>query len=101
MAKKTRRPNLPQDTLERARRELERGGKAIDRPAPRPSQPASPSQASASAPPKAGPRISLAPKITTQADLRMQYGYVITDLESMAIVAAVILVTLMVLSFFI
>jgi hypothetical protein len=101
MTKKTRRPNLPQDTLERARRELERGGKAIDRPAPRPSQPVSPSQASTSVPPKPGPRIALAPKVTTQADLRVQYAYVIRDLENMAMVAAAILVTLVVLSFFI
>jgi hypothetical protein len=53
------------------------------------------------APPKAGPRISLAPKVTTQADLREQYAYVIRDLENMAMVAAAILVTLVMLSFFI
>ena len=101
MAKKTRRPNLPQDTLERARREMERGGTPVDQPAARPSRLASPVQASTVAPPKGAPRISLAPKVTTEADLRVQYAYVIRDLENMAMVAVVILITLVVLSFFI
>jgi hypothetical protein len=101
MAKKTRRPNLPQDTLERARRELERGGTPVEQPAHRPSQPTSPAKASTPVPPKAGPRISLAPKVTTEDDLRVQYAYVISDLENMALVAAAILVTLVILSFFI
>ena len=97
MAKKTRRPNLPQDTLERARRELERSGMPVDQAVSRPGQPIPPAQARPSAPPK----IPLAPKVTSEADLRGQYAYVVQDLENMAMVAAAILVTLVILSFFI
>ena len=95
MAKKTRRPNLPQETLERARRELERSGVM---PTEQPVIEASTVPTDVVRPKPAMPRRSL---VTTTADLRAQYAYVILDLEKMAMLAAGIMAVLIVLSFFI
>jgi hypothetical protein len=91
MAKKTRRPNIPESTLERARREVERD---TGRPATPPADVAAPSgEAAAVKPRRIGPRMS-------SADLRAEYEYVVSDLQNMGILAAVFLGALIVLSFF-
>ena len=96
MAKKTRRPNLPQETLERARRELARNGNAAaSAPAPRAETPQQP--ASSVAPTPARPTRA----VSTEADLRSEYAYVIKDLEQMAMLAAALLVVLVLLAAFI
>lgn len=93
MAKKTRRPNLPQETLERARREMAQGGIVVEQPAA-----ASPSGEVA-----ARPKIVVGPRktfsLTTEADLRNQYAYVLLDLKNMAMLAAGLIAVLIVLSF--
>jgi len=94
MAKKTRRPNLPQETLERARREMAQSGIVVE-------QPALAGGGEAVAKPKiiAGPRRTFS--ITTEADLRNQYAYVLLDLKNMAMLAAGLVAVLIVLSFII
>lgn len=96
MAKKTRKPNLPQETLERARREMAQGGPAVEQsatPVVAASAQASSKTKAPVAPRKTGP--------TTEADLRSQYAYVMTDLQGMAILAGALIVILLVLTFFI
>lgn len=85
MAKKTHRPNIPEATLERARRQL-----GDLPPTPAPTQAATPGDTVQPAP---QPRRQL-----SSADLRAEYAYVISDLQSMGILAAVFLVVLIVLS---
>jgi len=93
MAKKTTRPNLPQETLERARRELAQSGVIIDEPV-RPVE-AAPGMAAA-------PVAVVRPRHpVTQADLRAEYAYVAHDLRSMAILASLFMIVLVGLSFFI
>ncbi len=91
MAKKSQKPNLPQETLERARRELERSG---DLPVQSVTTPGN----SLSAGPKAAPAMRTA---TTHVDLAKEYSYVIEDLQQVAMLAAGILVVLVVLSLFV
>lgn len=87
MAKKTRRPNIPQETLERARRQMGQ-------------EPAAP-EAPAAAP--AGVVVKSVPKrrALSSADLRSEYAYVVRDLRSMGILAGAFLAVLIALSFFI
>lgn len=91
MAKKVRRPNLPDETLERARRELQRAGEL-------PAQPQPVARAETSHPAEAVVRP--AAKTRGPADLRSEYAYVLADLKSMAVVAATFMAVLVVLSFF-
>lgn len=81
MAKKTRRPNIPEATLERARRQMSDLPPA---PAPTPGDTAQPTPQ---------PRKQL-----SSADLRTEYAYVVSDLQSMGILAGVFLAALIVLS---
>lgn len=84
MAKKTTRPNIPQDTLERARRQM----------ANAPAAPVAATETTSAA-------TAAAPKPRTQlssADLRSEYAYVVTDLRNMAILAAAFLAVLITLS---
>lgn len=98
MAKKSRKPNLPQETLERARRELERSGLVFPEQ-PAPDRSATSPQAAA---PQAEARVLPTRRpLTTGAELRAHYAYVVTDLENMAMLAAGILIILVVLSFII
>jgi hypothetical protein len=97
MAKKSRRPNLPQETLERARRELERSGEL---PAP-PTQPADTASAVSPPAPAAKPAAKPAQRPARQVDLAQEYAYVIADLQQMAMLAAGIMIVLVILSFFI
>jgi hypothetical protein len=97
MAKKSRKPNLPQETLERARRELERSGDLPEQPAPPPD---TASAVSATAP-AAKPAPKPAQRPARQVDLAQEYSYVIEDLEQMAMLAAGIMIGLVILSFFI
>ena len=96
MAKKTRKPNLPQETLERARREMAQGGMVIE-------QPAAPAGAASgpAAKPKVMPGLRKVFSLTTEADLRAQYAYVLLDLQNMAVLAVGLVAVLIVLSFFI
>ncbi len=89
MAKKVRRPNLPEETLERARRELQRAGQLPEQPQP-----------VAQAPRVAEATVRPATKTRGPADLRSEYAYVLADLKSMATVAAAFMVVLVILSFF-
>ncbi len=106
MTKKRRKPNLPQETLERARREMQGVGisdpaidsaraAAADKPTPSPA--ASALQARRAAAQRSGSGLIVA----TEAELRAQYFYVISDLRNMAILATILLIGLVVLSFFI
>lgn len=85
MAKKSRKPNLPQETLQRARQELY--GESPETP-----------------------KIDTAHAVTVkpagftsvkrrEVDLRVEYAYVITDLKNMAMLAAGLMIVLVVLSF--
>lgn len=85
MAKKTHRPNIPEATLERARRQL-----GDLPPASAPTQATAPGD---TAQPRPQPRAQL-----SSADLRAEYAYVVSDLQSMGILAAVFLAVLIVLS---
>jgi hypothetical protein len=90
MAKKTRRPNLSQETLERARREMNRTSQVVETPADK-AQPAAPGTA----------KPVVRRTATTEADLSVEYAYVITDLRNMAVLAATMMIVLVILSFFI
>jgi hypothetical protein len=87
MAKKTRRPNLSQETLERARRELSMNAQVVETPA-QDVQPAAPGSAKA-----AVKRVAVA-----HADLSVEYAYVILDLRNMAMLAGAMLIVLVILS---
>ncbi len=88
MAKKKRRPNIPQATLDQVRRQVQSQGTPIQKPTTE--SPASLRKAAAR--PSA--------TVTTEADLRTQYAYVITDLRNMAILSGAFLLGLVVLSLF-
>jgi hypothetical protein len=91
MAKKTRRPNLSQETLERARRELSMAPQAVETPV-KEAQPAVSGTARAAAAKRAP---------VAHADLSTEYAYVILDLRNMAALAAAMMIVLVILSFFI
>jgi hypothetical protein len=90
MAKKTRRPNLSKETLERARREMSMANQVVETPASG-EQPAAPGAAKA----------AVKRPVTTHEDLSVEYAYVITDLRNMAALAATMMIILVILSFFI
>jgi hypothetical protein len=92
MAKKIRRPNLPSETLERARRELQRSGDLPAQSAP---------HVEAAAPPQPVHRPAPAAKARGPADLRREYAYVLSDLKNMATLAAAFMAVLVLLSFII
>lgn len=94
MAKKSRKPNLPQETLERARREMARRGLDTATPAP---QPQAASAESPAAPTPAPRPRSVLPEV----DLRAEYTYVISDLQNMGMLAAALFIVLVIMSFFI
>ncbi len=85
MARKkvTPRPNLPQEALDRARREA-----SGEIQAPLPIRSA-----------VAHPGVVTAVKKTTVEDLAHEYGYVANDLRNMAILAAVLFAGLILISF--
>jgi hypothetical protein len=89
MAKKNRKPNLPQETLERARREL---GQQVVVPAP--------VEGATSAKPADArkPRVLLVPRVV---NLSEEYAYVVKDMQNMGILASGLLIVLVILSFFI
>lgn len=86
MAKKSRKPNLPQSTLERARRELY----GTEAPEPQTETPA------AEAKPVPTPR-----KAPRQVNLSEEYAYVVKDLQNMGMLATAMMVVLVVMSLFI
>jgi len=83
MAKKTTRPNIPQATLERARKELYGGAVEVI---------ATPDAASDAAPVKKVVRVK------REINLREEYAYVIKDLRNMATLAGVLMATLLILA---
>ncbi len=105
MTKKKRKPNLPQETLERARREMMSAGiidPAISEARAAAAEKPAPVAASALAARRAAAQRSGAGLIVvSEEELRAQYSYVLNDLRNMAVLAAVLLGTLVVLSFFI
>ena len=85
MAKKTRRPNIPETTLERARRQM---GSA-------PAETARVVQETEEQPkPVPRPRTQL-----SSADLRAEYAYVVSDLQNMGVLAGAFLIVLIALAF--
>ena len=90
MAKKKRRPNIPQATLEQVRRQVQSQGAPATQTA---------EAQHAEAPRKAAVRPRTT--VTTEADLREEYAYVITDLRNMAVLSGAFLLGLVVLSLFI
>lgn len=89
MAKKSRKPNLPQETLQRARHELY-GDAAVTRP-----------EVVESATHDAVRKVSPAPALARakrNVDLRVEYAYVVSDLRNMAVLAAGLMAVLVVLS---
>lgn len=86
MAKKPTKPNLPQELLDRARREITQNGGVIE------SAPAVSSSADGKT---AAPRRVYVP----ETDLHSQYAYVLLDLRNMAVLAASLAAVLIVLSF--
>jgi hypothetical protein len=94
MAKRVRRPNLPSETLERARRELQRSGEL-------PEQPVRRVEIAEAAPPPPIVQTAPAARVRAPADLRREYSYVLSDLKNMAMLAAAFMSLLVVLSFFI
>ena len=87
--KATSRPNLPQETLERARREAT-GQTGYQPPAPKSAEPT---------PKKRATKTQAAPvvKVTTE-DLAKEYAYVISDLRNMGILAAGLFAALILVS---
>ncbi len=87
MAKKTnRRPNLPEQTLARARREL----------ANSPYMPPSPVVSEAPADP--APARPAPVRAARQVDLRQEYAYVVNDLKNMGILAGTLMALLVVIA---
>ena len=91
MAKKKRRPNIPQATLDQVRRQVQSQGKPVTPQA---------SSAAADASPRSAAAVRPSAAVTTEADLRVQYAYVITDLRNMAVLSGAFLLGLVVLSLF-
>ncbi len=97
--KKSKRPNLSQETLERARAEL-RG----ERPEPVAAAEGAPSNGSAvaaAARPKAATKRPANPSLATRripsiSELIADYGYVLKDLRNLAILAAVLMLAIIV-----
>jgi len=89
--KTTRRPNLPSETLERARRELY--GAAPQTAAP---------STNAAIEHTPTPAVARPAGIKTkrETNLREEYAYVVSDLKNMGILAAVLMAVLVILSFF-
>ena len=93
--KPTRKPNLPQETLERARREMARRGDLTPAPVPQ-------AEAGANVAVSAPTQASHARKASyAEVDLSKEYAYVVTDLKNMGILAAILGVVLVAMSFFI
>jgi len=90
MAKKQRQPNLPQETLERARREF---GQAMTN-VPAQVQPGGEAPSAAVQIKRQGVQA-----VAQHVDLHSQYAYVLTDLRNMAILAACLLLVLVAFSF--
>lgn len=92
MARKiVRRPNLPEETLQRARRELERSGDIAPMPTP--------SVRRVTAVPAAQPVVTHKAISLSSDELRAHYQYVLNDLRNMAILASGIMIVLVALSF--
>ncbi len=89
MTKKTRRPNLPAETLARARRELEGASAA---PAPQ-------AQAATTPTPVTTRHPQAAKASSGSVDLRSEYAYVFSDLRQMGILATTFMIILVILSF--
>jgi|GEM_PF-1202108 len=91
MAKKNKRPNLPQQTLARARQELSGDDSSASNNVPNTQSRAA---ARATVSPHAAPT-----RAVSVDDLREEYSYVITDLVSMGILAGILFAALLTASF--
>lgn len=90
--KKGNKPNISQDALQRARAELANEGV--------PSSVVEPTTKASVVKPKSQPvqRVTSFKKHMTRDELQSEYGYVIADLRSMAILAVVLFVAMIVVS---
>ncbi len=86
--KSSARPNIPQETLERARQ----------RAAGRVDLPVEVSAASGGAVPRSRVQ-QIAPQMTTMEDLAAEYSYVLVDLRNMGLLAGALFAFLIILSF--
>jgi hypothetical protein len=91
--KTTRRPNLSQDTLERAR--AERRGESVDAA---PVTSANAVSASGVKIKRAGTPISAATRVPSDDELRREYSHVMKDLRNLLILATVLLVAIIALA---
>jgi hypothetical protein len=90
-ARKSNRPNLPQETLARARQELYGSPEAEPRPV----------KAKREAPAGAPVGARKVKPVQRETNLREEYAYVAYDLRNMGILAAALMAVLIILSFFI
>ncbi|PJF43139.1 MAG: hypothetical protein CUN55_09240 [Phototrophicales bacterium] len=95
--KRTSTPNIPQDALERARRELQQGTSSTGASATqgevvRSTRPAKKEQTEGTI------VYSSKKQMMTREELAQEYSYVLKDLTSMAILAAFLFVVLIVVS---
>lgn len=109
MAKKKRRkPNLSNEALERARRELRGEGEApesqqAEKPAPNPAIKTEVAPIAATPKPKAPPTPRPEPvqgtkRTMSRQELATEYGYVINDLSSMGVLALILFIAMIVVS---
>ena len=90
------RPNLPKETLKRARREAGGGDFVIaEQPEARSAKPAKKKKKAAAAR-QTAPVV----KTMTEEDLAHEYAYVVSDLRNMGLLAGTLFAILVVLSFF-
>ena len=93
MTKKPNKPNLPQETLERARKELY-GTRTLDEQQEQEIKAANPAV-------KFVAQESKGSRLVREVNLAEEYSYVVKDLRSMASLAAMLFVVLIAMSFFI
>jgi hypothetical protein len=98
MAKKKRNPNVSQETLARARRELygTTGPVTARRVTPPPAETPGATPAEPAAP---RPAVKYERPAAAPVDLHTQYAYVVRDLRNMGTLAAIFMTVLVILSF--
>ncbi len=101
--KKTKRPNLPQETLERARAELRGDVSVSDLPAPPDmaavSMQAAPRVAAPVKPKRGGTGLNAPRRVPNVEELIAEYRYVLHDLRNLVVLAGVLLVAIVIASF--
>ncbi|MBI5931420.1 MAG: hypothetical protein HY862_19080 [Chloroflexi bacterium] len=96
----TRKPNVSSEALERARREMAGGAPVASTPTPKPANQTSvkSSTSSRSRGDNVVVRSSAKKRMMTQEELSNEYGYVLRDLRSMAVLAFALFVGMVIVS---